>query len=145
MDNRVDVPGYKHYRLRATAAGPPSSSRSWTCSRTRRPTTHGICVPVDDAQLPVIDHRERNYERIDVTGDVTPPGRGTVWAYAGAGRGPPPRWSRRVREGAAVVSRDYLERTRAAFAALGPAALADFEASAALGDLPVWDLQRLEN
>ena len=89
-------------------------------------STHGVCVAVDDAQLPVIDQRERNYDRIDVTDRVTPV-RGTVWAYVGSAAGR--RRLRRAREAqAAVVSRDYLERTRAAFAALGGAARADFEA-----------------
>jgi hypothetical protein len=145
MDNRVDVPGYKHYRLRADGSRPEVFVAFLDLFEDAAAETHGICVPVDDeVQLPVIDHRERNYERIDVTGDVTPPGRGTVWAYAGAAAGRH-RLEQARADGAAVVSRDYLERTRAAFAALGPAALADFEASAAVGDLPVWDLQRFEN
>ncbi|HEV2058961.1 MAG TPA: hypothetical protein VGR11_06355, partial [Solirubrobacteraceae bacterium] len=67
----------------------------------------------------------------------------TVWAYVGGalGRG---RLVQARADGVAVVSRDYLERTRAAFAALGAAALADFEVTAADADLPVWDLERVE-
>ena len=143
MDNRVDVPGYKHYRLRSDGSRPAVFVAFLDLFDDPAACTHGLCVPVDDAQLPVIDHRERNYERVDVTGAVTP-ARGIVWAYVGGatGRG---RLERARAGGAAVVSRDYLERTRAAFAALDPAALADFEASAAVGDLPVWDLQRVEN
>jgi hypothetical protein len=100
-------------------------------------------VAVDGAQLAVIDHRERNYERIDVTDAVTP-ARGTAWAYVGSAAGR--RRLERAREaGRAVVSRDYLERTRAALAALGDDARVDFEAEAAVGALPVWDLERFEN
>jgi gamma-glutamylcyclotransferase (GGCT)/AIG2-like uncharacterized protein YtfP len=143
MDNRVDVPGYKHYRLRADGSRPAVFVAFLDLFEDdRAAATHGVCVPVDDAQLPVVDHRERNYERIDVTRDVTP-ARGTVWAYVGSSTG-----RRRLdlarADGLAVVSRDYLERTRAAFAALGSAALADFEATAAVGDLPVLDLERVE-
>ncbi len=142
MDNRVDVRGYKHYRRRADGSRPAVFVAYLDLFEDAAAATHGLCVPVDDAQLAVIDHRERNYERIDVTEQVTP-GRGTIWAYVGGatGRG---RLARARAEGAAVVSRDYLRRTAAAFAALGPAASADFEASAALGDLPVWDLDRVE-
>jgi len=142
MDNRVDVPGYKHYRLRSDGSRPAVFVAFLDLFDDPAARTHGLCVPVDEAQLPVIDHRERNYERVDVTADVTP-AHGTVWAYVGGatGRG---RFERARAGGAAVVSRDYLERTRAAFAALGPAALADFEASAAPGDLPVWDLDRVD-
>jgi hypothetical protein len=143
MDNRVDVPGYKHYRLRADGSRPAVFVAYLDLLDDPAAATYGLCVPVDEPQLAVIDHRERNYERLDVTGDVTP-ARGTVWAYAGAATGRR-RLEQARADGAAVISRDYLARTRAAFAALGPAALADFEASAAVGDLPVWDLQRFEN
>ncbi len=143
MDNRVDVPGYKHYRLRADGSRPAVCVAFLDLFADGAATTHGVCVPVDDAQLPFIDHRERNYERIDVTAAVAP-ARGTVWAYVGAPDGR--RRLRRARAAqGAVISRDYLERTRAAFAVLGGAALADFEASAAVGDLPVLDLERFEN
>ena len=144
MDNRVDVPGYKHYRLRTDGSRPAIFVAYFDLFEDAAAETHGVCVPVDDAQLPVIDHRERNYERIDVTGAVTPPGRGdrlglrrrrlraaAGWrARAERGRGRQPR-----------LPRAHARRVRRA----RPAALADFEASAALGDLPVWDLQRFEN
>ncbi len=143
MDNSVDVPGYKHYRLRADGSRPPVFVAYFDLFEEPGAATSGVCVPVDDADLPAIDHRERNYERVDVTRAVSP-GRGTVWAYIGSSAGRRRLWRARE-EHAAVISRDYLERTRAAFAALGPAALAAFEASAAVGDLPVWDLERFEN
>jgi hypothetical protein len=143
MDNRVDVPGYKHYRLRADGSRPAVFVAYLDLFEDADAVTHGLCVPVDDAQLSVVDHRERNYERIDVTADATP-ARGTVWAYVGGAEGRGRLQAART-DGVAVVSRDYLERTRVAFAALGPAALADFDAGAAVGDLPVWDLQRFEN
>jgi dephospho-CoA kinase len=143
MDNRVDVPGYKHYRLRADGSRPAVCVAFLDLlDDDPSATTTGVCVPVDDAQLAIIDRRERNYDRIDVTAALAGGGPGgVVWAYVGTptGRG-------RLREarerGRAVISRDYLERTRAAFAALGPEALAEFEAGAAIGDLPVWDLER---
>ncbi|MEA2131569.1 MAG: hypothetical protein QOJ85_4460 [Solirubrobacteraceae bacterium] len=143
MDNRVDVPGYKHYRLRADGGRPAVCVAFLDLVEDEGATTTGVCMPVTTAQLPELDRRERNYDRIDVTGAVTP-ARGTVWAYVGnaTGRG---RLRRARAAGTAVVSRDYLERTRAAFAALGADALAQFERSAALGDLPVWELERVEH
>lgn len=142
MDNRLDVPGYKHYRLRADGSRPAVFVAFLDLFEDPAASTHGLCVAVDEDQLPVIDHRERNYERVDVTDQVSP-APGTVWAYVGSSTG-----RRRLQdareERAAVVSRDYLERTRAAFAALGTAALAEFEATAADADLPVWELDRIE-
>jgi hypothetical protein len=141
MDNRVDLPGYKHYRLASDGSRPPVCVAFLDLVADAGAATRGVCVPVDEAQLPALDRRERNYDRADVTGAV-PAARGTVWAYVGTGAGR--TRLRRARDGGrAVVSRAYLERTRAAFATLGAAALAEFERTAALDGLPVWDLERL--
>lgn len=141
MDNRVDVAGYKHYRLRSDGSRPAVCVAFLDLAPDAGAATTGICVPVGPERLRALDRRERNYDRVDVTAAV-PAARGTVWAYIGdeAGRG---RLRRARDQGCAVVSRSYLDRTRAAFAALGDAALAEFERTAAPGDLPVWDLDRL--
>jgi dephospho-CoA kinase len=141
MDNRVDLPGYKHYRLRSDGSRPPVCVAFLDVVADARAATRGVCVPVAEERLPALDRRERNYDRVDVT-DVVPAARGTVWAYVGTSAGR--RRLRHARDrGRAVVSRDYLERTRAAFAALGAGALAEFERTAALDGLPVWELERL--
>jgi hypothetical protein len=141
MDNRVDVPGYKCYRLRSDGSRPPVCVAFLDVVADAGAATRGVCVPVAEGELPAIDRRERNYDRVDVT-EAVAAARGTVWAYVGtpAGRS---RLQRARDSGRAVVSRDYLERTRAAFAALGAAALAEFERTAALDGLPVWELDRL--
>jgi hypothetical protein len=140
MDNRVDLPGYKHYRLASDGSRPPVCVAFLDLVADAGAETRGVCVPVDGEQLPALDRRERNYDRVDVT-DMVRAARGTVWAYVGtpAGRS---RLQRARDGGRAVVSRDYLERTRAAFAALGAAALAEFERTTALDGLPVWELER---
>jgi hypothetical protein len=143
MDNSIDVPGYKHYRLRADGSRPAVFVAFLDLFDDPAAVTHGVCVAVDDGALPAIDHRERNYARIDVT-DAVAPSRGTVWAYVGSAEGRS-RLDRAREAGLAVISRYYLERTRSSFAALGGDARADFEASAAVGDLPVLDLERFEN
>jgi hypothetical protein len=143
MNNSVDVPGYKHYRLRSDGSRPPIFVAFLDLAADPEASTHGVCLPVAAEHLPAIDARERNYARVDVTAAVAEaPGR--VWAYVGtpAGR----RRLRRAREASrAVVSRDYLERTRAAFAALGPVALREFERTAEPDGLEVWDLERFAN
>ena len=140
MDNRVDVPGYKHYRLRADGSRPPVFVAFLDILADARATTRGVCVPVETEHLRALDHRERNYDRIDVT-DAVHRAPGTVWAYVGTAAGR--RRLRRARDsGRAVVSRDYLERTRAAFAALGTGALQRFDRTAATDGLPVWELDR---
>jgi hypothetical protein len=143
MDNRVDVPGYKHYRLRSDGSRPAVCVAFLDLAADEQAVTTGVCVPIEPAQLPALDRRERNYERVDVTGAVAA-ARGTVWAYVGTPAGHE-RLRRAREDGDAVVSRDYLERTRAAHAALGARALAEFERTAAVGDLPVWDLERVDH
>jgi hypothetical protein len=141
MDNRIDVRGYKHYRLRSDGSRPAVCVAFLDVVADAGAVTRGVCVPVTESELPGLDRRERNYDRLDVTDAVTP-ARGTVWAYVGTPGGR--RRLQRARDGGrAVVSHDYLERTRAAFAALGDAALAEFERTAALDGLPVWELDRL--
>jgi dephospho-CoA kinase len=141
MDNRADVPGYKHYRLRSDGSRPAVFVAFLDLLPDARASTRGVCVPVVADELPALDRRERNYERIDVT-DAVAAARGTVWAYVGTPVGRD-RLQHARGAGRAVVSRDYLERTRAAFAALGAAALAEFERTAALDGLPVLELERL--
>jgi dephospho-CoA kinase len=143
MDNSVDVPGYKHYRLRSDGSRPAVCVAFLDLVADADAVTTGVCVPVDASQLPALDRRERNYDRVDVTAAVVA-ARGTVWAYVGAPAGRE-RLARARAGRRAVVSRDYLERTRAAFAALGGAALAEFERTAAVGDLPVWELERFDH
>jgi hypothetical protein len=141
MDNSVDLPGYKHYRLRSDGSRPPVFVAFLDLLADAGAATRGVCVPVAEEQLPDLDRRERNYDRIDVT-DAVAPAPGTVWAYTGTAAGR--RRLQRARDGGrAVVSRDYLDRTRAAFAALGAAALAEFDRTAALDGLAVWELERL--
>ena len=143
MDNRVDLPGYKHYRLRSDGSRPAVCVAFLDVVADEGARTTGRCVAVARGELPAIDRRERNYDRVDVTAAVEGAPAGTVWAYVGNDEGRD-RLRRAHDAGLAVVSHDYLERTRAAFAALGAAALEEFELTAAVGDLPVWELERLD-
>ena len=139
MDNSLDLPGYKHYRLRSDGSRPAVCVAFLDVVADAAAATSGVCVPVTAEQLPALDERERNYDRVDVTAAV-PTARGTVWAYVGTAPGRA-RLRRARAAGRAVVSRDYLERTRAAFASLGTAALAEFERTSAVAQLPVLELE----
>lgn len=119
MDNTRDLPGYKHY---VTPGGerPDLMVAFLDIAPHAGGVVNGAAIPVDDGELPGLDRRERNYRRVEVTGhiDADLPGTGPVWAYAGleASR---ERAARGRREGRLVVSRGYLERVRAGFAAIG--------------------------
>lgn len=150
MDNERDLAGYKWYRLRATGERP----RAFVAFLDVVPgdgAVNGLCLPVDATTLRRLDERERNYDRVEVTelverdgtggdrdwaprgdpadaalgGDGLP---GRVWTYVGsaAGRG---RLEQGVREGRALVSREYADDVEHGFRALGDDAFAAYRAS----------------
>lgn len=143
MDNRRDLPGYKHYRLRCDGSRPHVCVAFLDLEVDAEGTVNGVALPVDDALLHVLDRRERNYRRVKVT-DAIEDAAGTVWAYVGT-----PQARARLRDardrGRAVVSRDYLAAVRSGFCALGPEQAVAFERSSKLDDLELWDLVRVEH
>jgi hypothetical protein len=137
MDNSVDVPGYKSYRLRADGSRPAVFVAFVDIELDPAGCVTGVCMPASD--LAVLDERERNYDRIDVTAHVEGAPTGRIWAYRGSDAG-----RARLRDGLAagraVVSRDYLDDVLAGLATIAP----DEVARARPGGLAVLDLQRLE-
>ena len=115
MDNRLDLPGYKHYLA-------PDGSRPeiFVAFLDLRPdpgaSVDGLAIPVADEALPALDARERNYERVE----IEPPAAvaGPVYTYRGSAAG-----RERLREGLATgtarISRAYADAIRAGYAALG--------------------------
>jgi gamma-glutamylcyclotransferase (GGCT)/AIG2-like uncharacterized protein YtfP len=118
MDNRRDLPGYKHY---TDAAGlrPAVFVCFLDIVADRGCAVNGLCVPVDAARLTALDARERNYERRDVSALVDAGG-ARVWAYVGR-----PASRRRMRRaavaGQAVIDANYLAAVTRGFRALGVA------------------------
>jgi Gamma-glutamyl cyclotransferase, AIG2-like len=139
MDNRRDLPGYKHY---TDAAG--HRLAVFVCfldiEADARGSVNGLCVPVDDARLTELDARERNYDRIDVSDLVDAEG-ARVWTYVGAR---PSRLRMRwaVAAHRAVIDAGYLDTVTNGFQALGEGERARCAQSLAPGLLPVVALTR---
>jgi hypothetical protein len=140
MDNTRDLPGYKWY---ADAGGGRPAVFVAFLDITECPggAVNGLCLPVTDGELPALDARERNYERIDVSERIGSPAR--VWAYVGSAAGRE-RLRRGAAAGTAVIPRGYRDGVRAAFQALGAEAWARCEPSLDPGELPVAALTRHE-
>ncbi len=141
MDNTIDLPGYKSYRLRSDGSRPAVFVAFADIEPDEAGVVTGVCMPVDRDDLPALDDRERNYDRIDVTAAIDdPPGR--VWAYRGSDAG-----RARLREaqstGCAVVSRDYLDGVLAAIARIAPDDLAVLHRSVEESGLEILDLDRV--
>ena len=136
MDNRVDLPGYKYYRDPRDGSRPAVMVAFADLAETPAGVVNGVCRPAPD--LAALDARERNYDRVDVTGRIEdPPGR--VWAYVGSAAG-----RARFAQGPAVVARGYVEAVQAGFRALGPAEHRAFLESTDFGGVPVVALERVE-
>jgi Gamma-glutamyl cyclotransferase, AIG2-like len=142
-DNAHAIPGYKQYRLRSDGTVPRLFVAFLDIVEDSDRAVSGVVAPADDARLAELDRRERNYDRIDVTATIDSPAEGRVWTYVGSEPGRN-RLAQGVREGRAVVSRDYLGSVRSAFRQLGDDESDDPLASAELDSLPVLDLERID-
>jgi hypothetical protein len=141
MDNRRDLPGYKHYTdLRGER--PPvfvcyldvvDDAPPWA-------TVNGLCLPVDARRLALLDGRERNYERRDVSAAVDAGG-ARVWTYVGRREARMRmRWAVGARR--AIIHAGYLDAVAAGFQVLGPSEYEAAAASLSPGALPVVALVR---
>ena len=116
MDNRLDIPGYKRYQAETSEAEPVHVSFLNISKAGKTAAVTGIVRPLSPWQLAMLDHRERNYLRIDVTDKIefigSPPSRPfTVWTYT-ASNASVSRFEKI--NGVPVVSRDYYDRFRRA-------------------------------
>jgi Gamma-glutamyl cyclotransferase, AIG2-like len=140
MDNAVAIPGYKVY-VDSAGTRPDVCVAFLDVREQSGAWVNGECVPVDAVTLAALDARERNYVRVDVSGQVEPD-LGPTWVYAGRPDSRE-RYRAAVATGRCVVARPYAELVEAGFRELG--GWGDFLASTddhrpALADLTRVDL-----
>jgi hypothetical protein len=139
MDNTVTVPGYKYY-LEADDSRPDVCVAFLDVEPVPDAWVNGVCMPVNAEALRVLDARERNYERVDVTRQVDPMV-GRTWVYAGRAVSRQ-RYADATAAGRCVVAGAYVDVVERGFRALGE--LDDFEASTIGVRPPVRDLVRVD-
>ncbi len=92
MDNRDIVPEYKYYIDRSSGTNPDVYVAFLNIERVRKtdvpagappPEVAGVLFDIDESVLAVLDKRERNYCRCDIT-DQFPGIDGRVWVYLGS-------------------------------------------------------------
>ncbi len=141
-DNVRAIPGYKLYLRRSDGRRPAVYVAFLDLEPAPGVSVNGVVRPVSVAELEELDRRERNYDRVEVSGQVEGFA-GRVWTYVGSAAG-----RARLRHGLeqrrAVVSRDYVEKVRAGFRGLGEEEELAFAESSMLDGLPVWDLERVD-
>jgi gamma-glutamyl AIG2-like cyclotransferase len=141
MDNAVTIPGYKYFVA-------PDGSRPDVCVAfldvhpQPGAAVNGVCVPVDLDALALLDERERNYERIDVTVAIEPVV-GPTWVYVGRAESRE-RYAAAAAEGRAVVASEYLAAVEHGFRSLGDEAWAEFGAGVEDHRPPLRELRRVD-
>jgi hypothetical protein len=117
MDNAQDVPGYKHYRT-PDGERPDVMVAFLDIAPRADGVVNGVAIPVDEAELPGLDRRERNYRRVEVTDSLDRRLPGPVWAYVGL-RASRERAVAGRRAGRLVVASSYYERVTEGFDVIG--------------------------
>lgn len=101
---------------------------------------NGLAIPVDAARLVVLDAREVNYSRIDVSSAFEPATSQRVFTYVGT-EAAHERCRRGAADGDVFVSRDYVAAVRRAFELLAPDGLAEFDRTTESLHFPERDLK----
>lgn len=143
MDNSRSLPGYKYYLSAADSSRPAVFVTFLNLVPAKGRNVSGMLFPVDGGELAALDRRERNYDRLDVTGLLEQPIDGRAWTY----RGKPAaerRFARAAQEGRAVIDKRYLDAVRDGFARIAADALAEFDATTDPHQCPVLDLLRID-
>ena len=140
MDNRVTLPGYKYYLDPETGERPAVFVTFLNLIEDLDCAVNGIVIPVRATDLDLLDDRERNYARFDVTDLILEPINGPVWAYFGTEEARR-RYEEGVRQGTAVVDTTYYESVRDELRRLGEEPFAEFEKTT---DEPACPQRRLE-
>jgi cation transport regulator ChaC len=143
MDNLRTIPGYKYYVDRATGERGGWFVTFLNVVADSHASVNGVLFVVTGDQLAELDERERNYNRIEISAQLSPPVDGETWVYAGADAAVC-RFAVGRRTGRAVVSLDYYERVIGDFAALGPGAADRFKQLTDPPPCPVIDLRRVD-
>ena len=143
MENARTIPGYKYYVDPATAARPEYFVTFLNIVPDPETSVNGVILEATRDVIERWDRRERNYQRIDVSADLSPAVDARVWAYAGSAAA-----VRRFRVGLrtrrAVISRGYYEGVLSDFASLGPGALQTFIDLTDPAPCPIVDLRRVD-
>jgi cation transport regulator ChaC len=137
MDNRRTIPGYKYYLDADTGERPPVRVTFLNLYPAADGRVNGVALPVTAEALDELDRRERNYDRIDVTGLLDADLGGTVWTYLGSEAA-----RERFEAGPAVVAHAYFDAIRDGFAAAG--GLEAFERSTDPVSVPLRRLTRVD-
>jgi len=118
MDNSQTLTGYKYYLDATTGARPDIFVAFANIERHPQARVSGLLFEACAETLALLDTRERNYERTDVTAHVSAVVEGTVWTYLGNAEATA-RYAHALKKNALVIDTAYEERIETAYAHAG--------------------------
>jgi hypothetical protein len=140
MDNTVDLPRYKYYVDKRTGERPNIFVTFLNIIRSPGDKIGGVLFPVSQSDLALLDERERNYRRIDVSHKIDIEVPGAVWTYIGLAGSEKNFWQG-LRKNAVVISREYYQRVYNGYNSWGKEALVDYLNTTDNPDIPLGDLK----
>ncbi len=141
-DNSKNLPGRPHYICAESGARPDVFITSVNIRPHAGARVNGVAFRVGDDDIARLDHREGNYDRVEVSGQIDREIPGRVWTYRGSALAEA-RYRHGVAAGAAVVSRQYHDIVTDAFASHGGVFLDAYHASTDTPEVPFQALQRV--
>jgi cation transport regulator ChaC len=143
IDNRKDIADYKYYIDAKTGSRPDIYIAFLNIQSSPNDSIGGLLFGISLDELRLLDRRERNYRRIEVTAKVSQSVTGKVWTYIGL-----PEAKQRFQEGlknrCVVIPKQYYEMVYNAFYARGEEFAADYIATTNKPDIPLRDLIPVE-
>ena len=118
MDNAQTFAGYKCYIDAATDERLDAFIAFANIEPETAASVHGLLFEADARVLEILDHRERNYTRTDVTHQIANTVEGTVWTYVGHPDANA-RYHHALRTNTLVLDQDYVETIAAALESAG--------------------------
>lgn len=141
-DNSENLPGRPHYVCAESGARLDLFVASVNIRPHAGARVNGVAFRVGEADIARLDHREGNYDRVEVSGRIDREIPGRVWAYRGSAIAEA-RYRQGVAAGAAVVSRQYHDIVTDAFASHGGDFLDAYHASTDAPEVPFQALRRV--
>jgi hypothetical protein len=126
MDNWDPANDHKHFVDPSTGGRPRLRVAYLDVEPSDGGAVNGLAIPVDGARLSVLDAREVNYARIDVSDKFEPVLARPVFTYVGT-EAARERCRRGIANGDVFVAHGYVAAVRRAFEQLGSGALAEFD------------------
>jgi len=143
-DNAEHIPGHDHFVCAVTGERYAGFVAVVNIREAVGCAVNGVAFRVSADELARLDVRERNYDRVEITGRLDVALAGPVWAY----RGKPAaeaRFAAGLARGSAVIDHAYHERVLGAFAGHGEAFLAEYRATTDPPAVPLRRLRRVAN